>query len=1054
MPLRSAHHRPVPSTARLRRLSLAMSLALPLSAMATDVPQALPFAQNWSNAGLITTANNWSGVPGIVGYVVAGPTTGGIDPQTVLAPSTDVNVAPNQTAPNTYSTGGVAEFALADPVVALAGSNGAHAPNIVLHLDTRGKQAVRVRYVLRDLDGSSDNAIQPVALQYRVGRSGNFINLPAGFVADATSGPSLATLVTPVDVVLPAAADNQAEVQVRIITTNAAGNDEWVGIDDIQVDGDSLGGGVNAPIATTCPANAAFDTGTGGSFAVSASDSDSVVNGATLAANTPAAITLSAFTPATLEGGSASATIAVAGSLAAGSYPVQINFANDELQTASCTVTIAVEGTTPIPQIQGSGARSPLEGQRVTTRGVVTRINSNGYFLQDPVGDGDPATSDGIFVFTSTAPTGVVALGNELRVTGTVTEFAVGTGAEAQARPVTELTGTTATLVSTGNSVAPVVITLPEVADGELERYEGMVVRIASPLTASQNFFQGRYGQVTLAAEGRLEKPTNRHPANSAEALAMAQDNARRRILLDDGSTQQNVNPTPYIGADNTLRAGDTLPDGLTGVIDYGLATNLADGLSDYRIHPIGPVNFVRSNPRPATPPAVGGNVRVGSFNVLNYFSTIDQAGASCFPGGTRSDCRGADSALELTRQRNKIVPAINGLGADIVGLMEIENNGNGAAQDLVNQLNAAAGAGTWAVVGLPTGGTGTDAIRVAMIYKPARVTPYGAALSDTAAIHNRPPLAQTFQLSNGERFTVVVNHFKSKGCDSGSPAADLDQGDGQGCFNDRRQQQAQALLGFIGQLQATDPDVLVIGDLNAYGKEDPILTLAGAGLVDQIDRFNGLGYSYVFDGEAGYLDHALATPTLSAQITGARHWAINADEPSIIDYNTEFKVGDPQCSGSCSPDYYQASVYRSSDHDPVLVGLSLLRPVQGTAGRDTLVGGAGDDRITGGPGADTLTGGAGADTFVYTDLRDGIDTITDFTPGTDRIDLSALLAAIGQNPASAIADGVVRLVDTAAGLSLQIDSDGSAGPIAARPLAVLRGVTAGQIQPARDLGL
>jgi predicted extracellular nuclease len=1046
--------RPPAALARLpqsliARACLALCASAAFPAFATDVPQALPFAQDWSNAAQLSANNNWSGVPGIVGYVVAGPTSGGVDPQTVLAPATTPNVTVNQTNPVSYQTGGVAEFALTNPVVALAGSNAQHAPHIVLHLDTRGWQSVRVSYLLRDLDSSADNAVQAVALQYRIGNSGNFINVPAGFVADATTAGS-ATQTTPVDVVLPAAVDNQAHVQVRILTTNASGNDEWVGVDDIDVAGTPIGGTVNAPIATSCPANAAFDTGTGGSFNVSASDSDSVVNGATLGA-VPAAVSLSSFTPATLDGGSASATITVASTVPAGTYPVQVNFSNNELQTANCTVSLTVSGLITIPQIQGNGATSPRDGQQVSTRGVVTRINSNGYFLQDPVGDGDPTTSDGIFVFTSSTPGGVVAVGNELRVTGTVDEFAVGSGAQAVARPVTEIVNSSATLISTGNSVAPLVITLPEIEEGELERYEGMLVHIASPLTASQNYFQGRYGQVTLSAEGRLEKPTNRHPANSAEALAMADDNARRRILLDDGSSLQNPDPTPYIGANNTLRAGDTLPDGVTGIIDYGLATNNTDGLSDYRIHPTEPVNFVRSNARPVNPPAVGGNVRVASFNVLNYFSTIDQSGASCFPSGTRSDCRGADSAAELTRQRDKIIPAINGLGADVVGLIEIENNGNGATQDLVNRLNAAAGAGTWAAAALPPTGSGTDAIRQAIIYKPARVALVGGSLADSNPVHNRPPIAQSFALPNGERFAVIVNHFKSKNCDPAPSGGNVDAGDGQGCYNASRVQQAQALMQFIGQLQATTGDVAVVGDLNAYGKEDPILALASAGLVDQIARFNQSGYSYVFDGESGYLDHALTTASLSAKVTGAALWTINADEPSIIDYNLEFKQ--PACA-TCGPDYYSPTIYRSSDHDPVVLGLSLMKAINGGGNRDTLVGTAGDDRINGGAGADTLTGGAGSDEFVYASLRDGIDTITDFAPGTDRLDLSALLSSLNADPATAIAQGVVRLVDTPAGLSVQIDSDGSAGSGVARPLVVLQGVSAAQIVPTRDLGL
>jgi hypothetical protein len=374
---------------------------------------------------------------------------------------------------------------------------------------------------------------------------------------------------------------------------------------------------------------------------------------------------------------------------------------------------------------------------------------------------------------------------------------------------------------------------------------------------------------------------------------------------------------------------------------------------------------------------------------------------------------------------------------------------------DLVSGLNAVAGAGTWDTVATPSGGTGTDAIRVAMIYKPSRVSLVGGAISDTNAIHNRPPLAQTFAAANGERFSVVVNHFKSKGSCPTVADPDSDQGDGQGCWNATRTEQAQALGGFIAtNLQPVDPDVVIVGDLNAYGKEDPILALAALGFVDQIARFNTAGYSYVFDGETGYLDHALASASLSAQIAGANHWHINADEPSVIDYNVEFKQ--TACS-TCGPDYYTPNVYRSSDHDPVILGLTLGTPglvINGTAGRDTLVGTAGNDRITGGSGADVITGGAGADSFVYTSTRDAADRITDFVPGTDRIDLVALLSSLGYSTANAQSSGVVKLVDTAAGMSLQIDTDGTAGRAVARPLITLTGVTAAQIVASRDLGL
>jgi Ca2+-binding RTX toxin-like protein len=172
---------------------------------------------------------------------------------------------------------------------------------------------------------------------------------------------------------------------------------------------------------------------------------------------------------------------------------------------------------------------------------------------------------------------------------------------------------------------------------------------------------------------------------------------------------------------------------------------------------------------------------------------------------------------------------------------------------------------------------------------------------------------------------------------------------------------------------------------------------------------------------------------------------------PSVIDYNVEFKQ--PACA-ACGPDYYTATAYRSSDHDPVVVGLNLLKRIGGTSGRDTITGTAGDDVIHGGEGADTVTTGTGRDVLVYTSLRDGLDTVTDFTPGSDRIDLSALLASIGVQAEQALSQGVVRLVATSAGTQVQIDTDGSAGPTAARPLALLRGVTPAQLQTGRDLGL
>ena len=218
--------------------------AIPLAGQADGVPQKLPFVQDWSNPALITQENDWSGVPGFVGYrgdkLAAKP---GVNPQTITADgaSTPQSVLANQKNPNSLRTGGVAEFdGIPNPTVALKGSATASAPMLVLNLDTTGKQNIAVGYKLRDLDGSANNAVQPVALQYRTATNTAFVDVPSAFVPDATTGPGVATLVTPIVVVLPVDANDQANLQIRWLTANAEGNDEWVGIDDIAVIGDDI----------------------------------------------------------------------------------------------------------------------------------------------------------------------------------------------------------------------------------------------------------------------------------------------------------------------------------------------------------------------------------------------------------------------------------------------------------------------------------------------------------------------------------------------------------------------------------------------------------------------------------------------------------------------------------------------------------------------------------------------------------------------------------------------------------------------------------------------
>ncbi|WP_426054812.1 ExeM/NucH family extracellular endonuclease [Janthinobacterium sp. PSPC2-1] len=681
----------------------------------------------------------------------------------------------------------------------------------------------------------------------------------------------------------------------------------------------ACGGPVVHQIITSCPASLALAVGNGGNAVLRASDVDGVVHAAIVSSPAVAGISLANFSAAGVAGESASVNLLVAAGVPVGNYPVIVSFSNDQQQTASCKVDVAVQGLAAIshtiPQIQGSGAASPYANSVQTTEGVVTLKVGTGFFIQDAAGDGDPSTSDGIFVYTGNTVT-TVQPGQLVRVTGTVVEYTP-TGAK---NSYTEFKDVTAILTqSAGHAVVPTNVTLP---NENLAAVEGMLVRFTQPLTVSQNAYLGARGELSLSA-GRREVPTNRYPAVSNEAQALIAANAHNLIVLDDGIFV--TPPTiPYIGQDGTVRSGDTVAD-LTGVVDFGA---IGGGGAAYKLQPTQAPQFSRDNPRAASPELPAGNVKVASANVLNFFTTFTngsnvfgQTGQGCTLGTStsKSNCRGADNLAEFVRQRDKIVAELKAIDADVVGLMEIQNNGETAVTYLVEQLNAAIGGVSYAVVPKPAA-TGTDAIRVAMIYKPAKLGLVGGALSDAHAINNRPPMAQTFRAGNGEKFSLIVNHLKSKGsCPSGGP--DADNNDSQSCWNATRVQQAQRLVGsFVPQVAAAagDADVLVIGDLNSYGAEDPIQVITGAGFVNELERFvrpSGMPYSYVFGGQSGYLDHALASAALSPQVAGVAEWHVNADEPEVIDYNID--AAKPQ-------DLYNALPYRASDHDPVVVSLDL----------------------------------------------------------------------------------------------------------------------------------
>ncbi len=592
---------------------------------------------------------------------------------------------------------------------------------------------------------------------------------------------------------------------------------------------------------------------------------------------------------------------------------------------------------TPIPAIQGAGPEAAIAGP-VTTMGVVVGDYEGrppalrGFFLQDPVGDGDPATSDAIFVFNGDADD--VALGELVRVRGTAGEF----------HGQTQLADVASIVVCGLGAVEPVDVTLPLPHPAYLERFEGMLVRLPQTLTVTEHHQLGRFGQVTLSAGGRLPQPTQVATPGAA-AWAQLAANDRNRILLDDDANDQNPEPIAFgrggepLSASNTLRAGDTV-SGLVGVLTYGWAGNEASG-NAYRVRPIGALGggvpaFEPANPRPHEPPDVGGSLRVGVLNVLNYFDDAYR----CRGGvqGRPMNCRGANSRAEFARQWPKTVAVIVGLDADVLGLVEIQNDGYGddsALADLVDRLNAVTAPGTWAYVDADAGvgavdALGQDAIKVALLYRPDRVTPVGAtaALATPAFVtggdraeRNRPALAQAFaRRGDGATFVAVVTHLKSKGSACDAP----DAGDGQGECNRVRTAAAAELAAWLATdpTGAGDPDVLVLGDLNAYAREDPVRMLEAAGFVDLLRLHRGdTATTYGFDGQWGTLDYALASPSLASQVTGAAAWHVNADEPNVLDYNGEFK------SAAQRSLLYAPDAFRSSDHDPLVVGLELTSP-------------------------------------------------------------------------------------------------------------------------------
>ena len=462
-------------------------------------------------------------------------------------------------------------------------------------------------------------------------------------------------------------------------------------------------------------------------------------------------------------------------------------------------------------------------------------------------------------------------------------------GAFAQAQPQ----AAPAASPSAARSSATVVLTA---APADWRALDGQRVRIAAPLTLAGTDGLERFGQLTVAFDGRLWQPTEVATPGTAGYEQVMADNQRRRLVLEDGSDARDPASVAYLPGNPVLRTGMQLRD-VQGIVRM-------DAQGHPRLQVEGALKLPELK-RPAVP-TVSGSLHVAAFNLENFFNGDGQGGG--FP-----TLRGARTLEEHKAQVAKLVTTVNALGADVAALMELENDGYGpqsAIAELVDALNRDRGAqGDWRFVDAGNG-PGDNPIRVGIIYRSARLQPLGKPATLTGGPfveHSRVPLAQAFQGKQGASFVVVANHFKSKGCRDAA-GADADHNDNQGCWNATRVTSAQQLHAWL----QTDPtgtgakDAVLLGDFNAYAMEDPIRTLHDLGWQDafKVAKVEH-PYSYVYNGYTGRLDHALLSPTMAKRLRGAAEWHSNADEQDASGYQGRNVQGP----------------WRSSDHDPLLLG-------------------------------------------------------------------------------------------------------------------------------------
>ena len=961
---------------------LTASLILALAgtpAMANNTAQNTPFVQAWSNGGQITVDDDWSQVPGVIGYlgdIDAGAVTA-INPQTLLldyAGVSAVDVVANQAAA-TSTTGGVFEYdGLANPVVGIQGSGGSDAPHLLVHLSTLNRENIRVRYNVRDIDATTDNAIQPVALHFRVGSTGGFTNVPGGFVTDASTGPSLATLVTPIDITLPAAANNQALVTIRIMTANAVGSDEWVGIDDLNFTGDGLGG---LPIVSISDAQVS-EGNVPGQFTNLAF---------TISLSTPAPAGGTRFDAITSDGTATTAdndylalslndVLIPAGQLGT-TVTVLVNhdLVGEPNQTMTVTLSDLVGGLAGTMQgtgtilnddpleifdIQGSGTASTLVGSTaITNNNVVTALAPNGFFMQTPSArdDGNLATSNGIFVFTASAPT--VQAGDSVNVTGTVQEFF----------EFTQLSGALTVTVNNGGNPLPPPVALNSTFPSPLLSTPSCFSN-ANPEFANFECIEGMRANLTDAV---ISSPNQRFGADPlAEAVITAGPGRGFREPGIPTPGLMGIAPTIPIW-DRNPEVFELDPDKLllpNRILTGGSRFN-ADGVigydfGDFEFWPT-VLNVTQPVvlPVPVQAPAAA-DLTIGSINMLRMFD-LNQANninsstncSGAFTCTSLTTCNEVAEAGDYERRLAKFSAYIRiALRApDVVGVQEVENLA--VLQDIANKIALDDPSVVYSArleEGSDVGGIDSGfLIRAGRINPGFIVTQLNKAElfngdSPSTCLHDRPPLRLDGVFSIGNRpFSVIVNHTRSL---SGiGDCRVLGAGSsGRNCL--KRLAQSESIATLVQQFQTNNPltPLVVIGDHNAFqftdGHVDTLgiirgtATLAGSATPDsqlapiadivQPNLNDGLSnvpvqqrYSFFFDRALQVLDHALMTAPAQTVFAGMSYARANLDYPIIF----ERTVGGATIYGDdLLPSGFESSnewkPLRVSDHDGFVIRL------------------------------------------------------------------------------------------------------------------------------------